>query len=166
MIIPAYNEAQRIGACLDSIREALEYAEVTDAEVIVVDDESGDDTSDVARAHGAVAIRQSRRRGPLAAWSRGVAGQLSVPGVSSSTPIAGLTRQHSPRCWRLSRDPTVGVVAARSELDSRRTGNSMVERSAAFSALMLHETKSRLDNHEFLPIGRADGGAPGGVAGR
>ena len=30
----------------------------------------------------------------------------------------------------------------------------MVERSAAFSALMLHETKSRLDNHEFLPIGR------------
>jgi hypothetical protein len=29
-----------------------------------------------------------------------------------------------------------------------------VERSATFSALLLHETKSRLVNHDFLPIGR------------
>jgi hypothetical protein len=29
-----------------------------------------------------------------------------------------------------------------------------VERSATFSALMLHEIKSRLANHDFLPIGR------------
>ena len=50
--------------------------------------------------------------------------------------------------------PTVGVIAARSEPDSGRTVNSLVERSATFSALMLHETKSRLVNHDFLPIGR------------
>ena len=73
VIIPAYNEGQRIGECIDSIFEALKHAEVTDAQVIVVDDRSADDTSTVARAHGAVAIRQSRRQGPLAAWSRGVA---------------------------------------------------------------------------------------------
>jgi glycosyltransferase involved in cell wall biosynthesis len=153
VIIPAYNEAQRIGACLDSIREGLEYAQLTDAELIVVDDESDDDTSDVARAHGAVAIRQSRRQGPLAAWSRGVAASsaslvcfVDADSRVDKTAIAALLADF--------RRPTVGVVAARSELDGRRTGNSMVERSAAFSALMLHETKSRLDNHEFMPIGR------------
>ena len=86
VIIPAYNEAQRIGACLDSIREALEYAQLTDAELIVVDDESTTIRPTVARAHGAVAIRQSRRQGPLAAWSRGVAAS-SAPWCASSTPI-------------------------------------------------------------------------------
>jgi glycosyltransferase involved in cell wall biosynthesis len=153
VIIPAYNEAQRIGGCIDSIREALEYAEVTDAEVIVVDDESADDTSDVARAHGAVALRQSRRQGPLAAWTRGVADSSAsllcfvdadcrVDKAAFAALLAGFAR------------PTVGVAAARAELDSRRTGNSMVERSATFSALILHEIKSRLDNDTFMPIGR------------
>jgi glycosyltransferase involved in cell wall biosynthesis len=73
VIIPARNEAPRIGGCLDSIHQALEYAGVTAAEVIVVDDESTDETSPIARAHGAVAVRQSPRGGPLAAWTFGVA---------------------------------------------------------------------------------------------
>ena len=50
--------------------------------------------------------------------------------------------------------PTVGVVAARSEPQPGLTVNSLVERSGIFSALVLHETKSRLVNHDFLPIGR------------
>ena len=73
VIIPARNEASRLGGCLESVRQALECAELTDAEVIVVDDDSTDETCDVARAHGALTIRQNPRRGPLAAWSLGVA---------------------------------------------------------------------------------------------
>src|SRR5277367_3165959 len=73
VIIPARNEAPRIGRCLGSIHRALEYAGATAAEVIVVDDDSTDDTSQIARAHGAVAVRQSPRGGPLAAWAFGVA---------------------------------------------------------------------------------------------
>src|ERR1700722_7482206 len=73
VIIPARNEASRLGGCLESVRQALECAELTDAEVIVVDDDSTDETSDVAQAYGALALRQSQRRGPLAAWSLGVA---------------------------------------------------------------------------------------------
>ena len=153
VIIPARNEASRLGGCLDSVRQALECAEVTDAEVIVVDDDSTDETSDVARAHGALALRQSRRLGPLAAWSLGVANSSAsllffvdadcrVDKGAFSALLRGFAR------------PTVGVVAARSEPDSGRTVNSLVERSATFSALMLHETKSRLVNHDFLPIGR------------
>jgi glycosyltransferase involved in cell wall biosynthesis len=152
VIIPARNEAGNIGECLDSIRAALEHAEVT-AEVIVVDDESTDETSEVARAHGALALRQDPRRGPLAAWARGVAG--------SSAPLLCFVdadcRVH-PGAFAALVDgfarPTVGVVAARSELDRRRPPGSAAERSAAFSALLLHETKSRLGDHEFTPIGR------------
>ena len=152
VIIPARNEAPRLGGCLDSVRQALEYAQVTDAEVIVVDDDSTDETSDVARAHGALALRQSPRRGPLAAWSHGVAhssasllffvdADCRVDERALSALLRGFAR------------PTVGVVAARSE-PSGRTLNSLVKRSATFSALMIHETRSRLVNHDFLPIGR------------
>lgn len=153
VIIPARNEVLRIGGCLDSVRRALECAQVTGAEIIVVDDDSTDETSDVARAHGALPIRQSRRLGPLAAWSRGVADSSApllffvdadcrVGEGSFSALLSGFAL------------PAVGLIAARSQPDSGRTASSLVERSANFSALVLHEAKSRLVDHEFLPIGR------------
>jgi len=153
VIVPARNEAPRIGACLGSVRQALDHAGMTDAEVIVVDDESTDQTSDVARAHGALALRQPRRQGPLAAWSRGVAGS-SASVLCFVDADCRVDKGAFAAIARGFAQPAVGVVAARSELDSRRTGSSLVERSAAFSALMLHEIKNRLHNHEFLPIGR------------
>jgi glycosyltransferase involved in cell wall biosynthesis len=153
VIIPARNEASGLGGCLSSVRQALEFAELTDAEVIVVDDDSTDETSDVARAYGALALRQSPRLGPLGAWSLGVANSSAsflffvdadsrVDEEAFSALLRGFAR------------PTVGVIAARGEPDSGRTVKSLVERSASFSALLLHETKSRLVNHDFLPIGR------------
>lgn len=156
VIIPAHNEASRVGGCLTSIREALEYAKVTYAQVIVVDDHSTDETSDVARAHGALTIRQGQRLGQMAACSSGV--------VNSSAPLLffvdadcrvdkGAFSALLPGFAR----PTVGVVAARSEPDPGLTIKSLVERSGIFSAIVLHETKSRLVNHDFLPIGRLFG---------
>lgn len=153
VIIPAHNEASRVGECLNSIREALEYAELTDAQVIVVDDHSTDETSDVARAHGAFTIRQSRRLGQMAACSAGVLNSSAsllffvdadcrVDKGAFSALLRGFAR------------PTVGVVAARSEPQPGLTFKSLVERSGVFSAIVLHETKSRLVNHDFLPIGR------------
>ena len=153
VIIPARNEAPRIGGCLDSVHQALGHAGLTDAEVIVVDDESTDQTSEVARAHGALALRQARRQGPLAAWSRGVA-DSSASVLCFVDADCRVGQGAFAAIARGFARPAVGVVAARSELDSTRTGNSLVERSAAFSALMLHEIKKRLDNHEFMPIGR------------
>lgn len=153
VIIPAHNEASRVGQCLNSIREALEYADVTDAQVIVVDDHSTDETSDVARAHGAMTIRQSRRLGQMAACSLGV--------VNSSAPLiffvdadCRVDKGAFSALLRGFARPTVGVVAARSEPEPGLTVKSLVERSGIFSAIVLHETKSRLVNHDFLPIGR------------
>ncbi|MGP0028210.1 MAG: glycosyltransferase family 2 protein [Streptosporangiaceae bacterium] len=155
VIIPARNEASRLGGCLGSVREALECAEVTEAEVIVVDDNSTDETSDVARAHGVLAIRQSRRLGQMAACS------LSVASSSASLLFfvdadCRVDKEAFSALLRGFARPAVGVVAARSEPDNGRTV-SLVERSAIFSAVMLHETKSRLVNHDFLPIGRPFG---------
>jgi len=153
VIIPAHNEASRLGECLNSIHEALKYADVTDAQVIVVDDHSADETSEVARAHGAFTIRQSRRLGQMAACSLGV--------VNSSAPLlffvdadCRVDKGAFSALLRGFARPTVGVVAARSEPEPRLTVKSLVERSGTFSAVVLHETKSRLVNHDFLPIGR------------
>jgi glycosyltransferase involved in cell wall biosynthesis len=153
VIIPARNEASRIGGCLGSVRRALEFAEVTDAEVIVVDDASNDETSDIARAHGAVAIRQSQRGGPLEAWARGV-DDSSAPLLFFVDADCRVDKGAFSVLLRGLARATVGVVAARSEPGHGRPVSSLVERSATFSALMLHETKSRLVNHDFLPIGR------------
>ena len=153
VIIPARNEASRLGGCLDSIRQALECAEVADAEVIVVDDHSTDETSDVARAYGALAIRQSPRLGPLGAWSLGVANS-SASLLFFADADCRVDKGAFSALLRGFGRPTIGVIAARGEPGSGHTVNSLVARSATFSALMLHETKSRLVNHDFLPIGR------------
>ncbi len=156
VIIPARNEASRLGGCLGSVHEALECAEVTEAEVIVVDDDSSDETSDVARAHGALAIRQSRRLGQMAACSLGVA-NTSAPLLMFVDADCCVDKGAFSALLRGFARPAVGVVAARSEPDNGWTVKSLVERSAIFSAVMLHETKSRLVNHDFLPIGRLFG---------
>jgi len=153
VIIPARNEAARIGGCLDGIHQALEYAGVTEAEVIVVDDESSDGTSDVVRAHGALAIRQSPRGGPLAAWTLGVA-RSSAPLLFFVDADCQVDKAAFSALLRGFERPTVGVVAARGDLNPGQTADSLVKRSATFSALMLHEVKSRLANHDFLPIGK------------
>jgi len=66
-LIPAYNEAATIGEVLERIR-ALEL----DAEVIVVDDGSVDDTAAIAEAAGATVVRQANR-GKGAAIRRAIA---------------------------------------------------------------------------------------------
>ena len=153
VIIPAHNEASRLGPCLDSTRAALAYAEVTDAELIVVDDHSTDQTSDVARAHGAIAIRQSQRLGQMAACSLGVA-KSSASVLAFVDADCRVDKEAFSVLLRGFSRATIGVVAARCEPDIGRTVKSLVERSAIFSAVLLHETKSRLVNHDFLPIGR------------
>jgi glycosyltransferase involved in cell wall biosynthesis len=57
-IVAAHNEADRIGAALDALADAL-----PGVEVIVADDASTDGTSGIARARGAQVVGRSRSRG-------------------------------------------------------------------------------------------------------
>ena len=68
MLVPAYNEAENVGAVLDRIP-----AEVCGVEtaVLVVDDGSRDGTEEVARAHGAIVARHVINRGGGAALRTG-----------------------------------------------------------------------------------------------
>lgn len=74
VVIPAYNEAGRIGPTLDRIDAYLRSRGV-EAEVLVVDDGSTDRTAELVEGHGAPGlrlIRQGANLGKGAALRRGV----------------------------------------------------------------------------------------------
>jgi len=58
VIIPAFNEAKRIGACLASVKEALaaNVREDLSTEIIVADNNSSDATAQIARESGAKVV--------------------------------------------------------------------------------------------------------------
>jgi glycosyltransferase involved in cell wall biosynthesis len=58
LVIPAYNEEEQIGACLDSV---FEHASGRFDEVIVVDNASTDRTSEIARSKGARVVVEDRK---------------------------------------------------------------------------------------------------------
>jgi glycosyltransferase involved in cell wall biosynthesis len=63
VIIPAYNEAAYLGRLLDSLAVARrELDPGHDVEVIVVDNQSTDETASIARGHGAVVVTEPERR--------------------------------------------------------------------------------------------------------
>jgi glycosyltransferase involved in cell wall biosynthesis len=66
VVIPAYNEADRIAATIPAARSFTGVREV-----IVVDDGSEDDTAGVAATAGATVVRQQHNRGKAAAMEAG-----------------------------------------------------------------------------------------------
>ena len=70
-VIAARNEADRVGATLAALGEAL-----PGAELIVADDASGDATADVARAHGALVVSRDRPVGKGGNVTAAVAGVI------------------------------------------------------------------------------------------
>jgi glycosyltransferase involved in cell wall biosynthesis len=153
VIIPARNEAPRLGACLRSVELSLKEARLVGAEVVVIDDDSDDETAAVAGAGGATVLQQSPRRGPLAAWVLGVRATSSPCLVFIDADCQVSSNALAALLASLAR-PGVGVVAGRSQPTGPDNPTGIVERAADFSGLLLHEIKSRLGNHDFLPIGR------------
>jgi glycosyltransferase involved in cell wall biosynthesis len=74
-LIPAYNEAATIGEVLDRIR-GLEL----DAQVIVVDDGSTDETAAIAEAAGATVIRQANS-------GKGAAIRAAIPRIEGEIAV-------------------------------------------------------------------------------
>lgn len=117
-LIPAYNEAARIGPVLDAVL-ALPLL----AQVIVVDDGSTDDTQAIARAKGAQVIRTPGNLGKTRALALGLQSVQTSHVVLIDADLIGLSAQaltalidpvrngtatatislrgNAPRTWRL-----------------------------------------------------------------
>lgn len=76
LVIPVYNNARLTDACLRSISE---YADVNPAaEVLVVDDGSGQETKDCLKAHPVTVLTNERNCGYLTTTNRGIRYALDV----------------------------------------------------------------------------------------
>ncbi len=82
-LIPAYNEATRIGPVIQTARLHLP--------VLVVDDGSRDDTAGVAEAAGATVLRQRPNQGKGAALRAGLRWGLER-GYDATLLVAAVTR--------------------------------------------------------------------------
>lgn len=108
MIIPAWNEAAFIGQSIARISAAMGQVNGHQGELIVVDNNSSDDTADIARAAGARVvfegknqIARARNAGAAAAtgdalifidadsWCRTELLQASLDGLAAGTVIGG-----------------------------------------------------------------------------
>lgn len=67
VILPTYNEAENIAAVIELLRAALDSPEI-----IVVDDDSPDDTWRIAQASGVQVIRRTQARGLASAIKAGI----------------------------------------------------------------------------------------------
>lgn len=73
-VVPAYNEEKYVGACVESIMRELDkerFVLGTDAEIIVVDNASSDNTGAVARKYPGVAVIEETRKGVVRARQAG-----------------------------------------------------------------------------------------------
>ena len=99
-LIPAYNEAATIGEVLERIAK-LEL----DAQVIVVDDGSTDDTAAIAEAAGATVVRQQNR-------GKGAAIRAAIPLIEGEIAvIQDADMEYDPAEVPALIDPIVSGVA-------------------------------------------------------
>ena len=142
VVIPAYNEAQRLPPFLDTV---VAYFEGRDEpyEVVVVDDGSRDGTSEVVQARRYTSVRIVRRE---INGGKGIAvrtGMLSARGAyrlfadaDGATPIQEIKRLEAPLLAgadvafgsRALRDPGVSLVARRHRVIAGRIFNWLVGR--------------------------------------
>ena len=86
VIIPAYNEGEFIGECLDSLLRQ----DFTDPyEIIVVDNNSTDDTALVAKSRGVIVVREERQG---VCWARQRGTELAAGEIIVSTDADTLYR--------------------------------------------------------------------------
>jgi len=110
VVVPAYNEAGRIGAVLDPI-----VASDSVDEIIVVDDGSEDETAMEAKGFPVQVVSLPENRGKAAALAVGVSEAKNDTLMFLDADLVGLTREHVERMIRTydaeGLDMVVGVFA-------------------------------------------------------
>jgi len=162
VVIPARNEEAGIATCIGSVITAAERASEelsTAADILVVDDGSSDATEIRAEASGARVLRHEQQRGPLAAWATGVTAS-ETPFVVFVDADCTVDERAFVQLLQVIEQAGMGIVSGRAvPVDDRFDGergsrSAVVSHSSRFSAVLLDEIKSRLDDHDFIAIGR------------
>ncbi len=91
-IVPAYNEAGRIEAVIYPLKQAVHVEEI-----IVVDDGSTDDTTEVARSLGVHVVELPRNVGKAAALDHGVSRAKNDVFLFLDADLVGLRPDHIDR---------------------------------------------------------------------
>lgn len=127
VVIPAYNEAARVGPYLDAVRNHLDAAYPADYEVVVVDDGSADDTAGLVR-RAAARWPQLRLVGHPANRGKGAAVRTGVFAAAGRRVLFADADGATPITeeWRLSAAVANGAAVA---IGSRYTPGPGVSRS-------------------------------------
>lgn len=109
-LVPAYNEAERIGLTIASLRARPEIGEI-----VVLDDGSSDGTSDIARASGMARVLTSRNGGKGAALTAAYAAARDGADIfllldADLGASAGEAVKLLPPLWAGDADMTVGLL--------------------------------------------------------
>jgi glycosyltransferase involved in cell wall biosynthesis len=106
-VIPAYNEATRIGAVLEPVLAAPSVAEV-----LVVDDGSTDGTAEMAEHYGVKVVRLGENQGKGAAMAAGAREATGEILLFLDADLTGLTPHHVEDLVRAYRAGDAEVVIA------------------------------------------------------
>jgi len=154
VVIPAYNEEQRLGPSLVRIAEYLDR-ETIDAEVLVVDDGSSDGTAALAEkeltGHRARVIRNNENRGKGYSVRRGVIeavgrwvlmtdADLSAP-IEEHAKLAAAARDHDLDLAIGSRGLEASQIEVRQGLLRQTMGKTFNRLIRAMTGLRFHDTQ-------------------------
>ncbi|HHE47864.1 MAG TPA: glycosyltransferase family 2 protein [Candidatus Acetothermia bacterium] len=104
-VIPAYNEAERIGAVLAPLRAAKSVDEI-----VVVDDGSTDGTAEVVRRFGVKLVRLPENRGKAAALDAGVRVAEGDVLLFLDADLVGLRPEHVEKLLSAYREGDAEIV--------------------------------------------------------
>jgi glycosyltransferase involved in cell wall biosynthesis len=104
-IIPAYNEAERIGAVIAPLKRVKAVQEI-----VVVDDGSTDNTAEVAKRHGVKLVRLEENKGKAAALDAGVRATTGDVLLFLDADLVGLRPDHVEKLISAYREGDAEIV--------------------------------------------------------
>ncbi len=150
VVVPAYNEAGRIGAVLEPVLGSRLVSEV-----IVVDDGSEDSTAEEALRFPVRVVRLPENRGKAAALDAGVAAAKNDVFLFLDADLVGLRTEHVDRLVRAfveqDLDMVVGVFAdGRKNTDFAQKINPYASGQRVLPRRLWERAKENLENvHEM-----------------